>query len=213
MPSPSRNEVLARIVAWGEASVRDRLSRKPDLDFDVPLLITELADLEVCSLFSTLVEDLGEQGLHEFLLYLLAEDPSLATPEGALMERLFAEKPFPRYVVALVYLMVMDCSEHDFRALTESIWSNILAGRHHFWPELLTAVLVRLEPTEILLERAVLLAASEIEHERFIGENLLYGLPIRREVLRQRLKQASDSEADPVKVRRYKDLYKRYRWS
>lgn len=213
MPTLQQSEILARVLAWAETPVRDRVGRKADLEFDVPLLITELAELDVCGLLDALAAHFDEPSLHDFFLSVLAEDPSLASPGGVRMERLFEERPFPRYVVALLYLMVMDCHDYDFQALARPIWSNLLAARHLFWPELLTEVLLRVEPKEALLERALLLSSSEVEHERFLGENLLYGLPVGRTVLRQRLKEASQGEADPVKARRYKELYKRYRWS
>ncbi|HEX7184806.1 MAG TPA: hypothetical protein VF756_23470 [Thermoanaerobaculia bacterium] len=213
MPTSRQTEILARVLVWAETSVRDRVVRKAELEFDVPLLITELAELDVCSLLDALAKDFDEPTLHNFFAYVLAEDPSIARSGGVRMERLFEEQPFPRYVVALLYLAVMDCHDHDFRALAGPIWSNVLAARHLFWPELLTEMLLRVEPKEVLLERALLLSSSEVEHERFLGENLLYDLPVGRTVLRQRLKGASQGEADPVKARRYKELYKRYRWS
>lgn len=200
--------IMRRVLAWKEQGIRQKANARPEA-WNVPLLITELSDLPVCDLLRDLKADFDVSELDEFFRLVLDRDPSQGVDVSNTADFL-REEPFPRHLVSLVYLMIMDCSDHDFVPLREAVWRNILERRHIFWPELLVEIFGRLEPAAVTCERAMQLAMSEDEHARFIGENILYSIPVSREERRRILAGVIRGEDDPGARRRYNQIRRKY---
>jgi len=199
-------EILNLLVEWGKHNFLSDIlaaSQAQGGRTDVCVQLMLRNTQSVTTLFNELNMRYGEEEVVTFMKEVLALDPSQTQKGLIFFDEMLHEKPFPRFVVTLVYLIILECFHDTQSSLAESAWSNIIRCKHQFWPELLVDVLGRLLSKEALVKRAVYCIASESAFERTLGDDIIYGLRITDEQVSQLIEQVISNGTDKKHLARY----------
>jgi len=213
-------ELIERILHWRSEEIRGFLDERHELELDVVALTKWLSGpplggrlgLDVKELHAVLDQGFEREDLVQAMIAVLEKDPSIEGKPLASAGGLFEETPFPRHVVALIYLMLIHCSRYDFSGLGEAVWVNLLNARHPFGERVLLRVLGRFFSDEELTERALDVVAAGDERIEYLALQILYGLHggrHAREELRECLLKRIDQEESLSRTQYYRTLYKK----
>lgn len=202
-------DTIKNLVAWRRAEVVERIGEWQSRGLkvvDVPVLITCLDGMPTVDLLELMG---AEESRCAVAAYLLSNDPSYRCREVGVSE-LWEEQPFPRYLISLLYLAMMDGAASGWHCLVDELWRNVTTTNQPFGPELLRDLLKDILPRGELLNRVVELAASGVPNSDFISGNLFYSMQYSKAEIRTVVGTLLAGAADESRRGGLRAVVKRY---
>lgn len=192
-----RGEVVARVQDW-----QSRGLKKVHID----VLISCLDRMPVAEFLGLLG---SEEERTALVKYLLDHDPTHGSPEVSI-EEMWSEEPFPRHLIALLFLGMLDTLGQSWVGVREELWRNLTTTGELYGPALLRDLLKDLFSREELLVRSVDLAASGVDDREFLGTNLFYSMRFSKTEIRSAVDGLLDHEQDKERISRLRAVKKKY---
>lgn len=220
-PTAPTDEILKLFLNWHSKKIRDILisyQNRTRSEIDILIALVEFHELDILDLYKVVRSKYSLSEIVDFIVLVLNNDPSIQTSNTISIDKIFSERPFPRYIVSLCYIVFIEClnsdiqslSDKDIEKLNKGIYNHILVSELAFWPELLIALLEPICSKSELFNTAVFLLGDHRDHANFIGENILYGIEKSKAEITEELKLLIRIEKDEERLKKYKHYLKKY---
>ena len=174
-------QMVEKMLSWKSDEVmvclKDYSMKQNNLlDFPTSVSAFHHAQFDFHDLYNTLVSEFGLDAVCQGFAEILEHDPSIEGKPYPDFENAIKEKPFPRYIVGIVYVILAQCFEEYPETIKQAVWNNILnTNLLGLWPEFSTEVLLLMYEIKDLLQlinnisdhpnKDYRIASSEIQYQ------------------------------------------------
>lgn len=209
MKNKINNKVLLFLLQWNLEGIKNKLLKlmnEPNIELSIYSMMEAMQNLPIEDLYQVLTRRFTWDEIIESFVYIFENDPSYFQDAPIKIERFFEEKPFPRYVTAICYMLIGKCFEQKDERLKEPIWNNIIHRNPAvIEPPLTFGILKKLFETDELVERSIQLLSTKDKTQGFIRNTLMFYISGEGiENIIQIIQQKLTTETDPEKVFKYK---------